>query len=277
MSGIIFFRTKGLAEISKFYIERIGCQVWQNQGDCIILKHGNLLIGFCERVEIDREGLLTFFYEQRDQVDQMYEVCKDIAPSPPAINDKYHIYHFFAHDPERRKLEFQYFDHPLKPYLSAEELLVTRRSVRKFKTAAIDEDILNQIVEKSRFAPTSHNTQGYYFRVITDRNIVDQVAATRGANSAPIARAPMAVAICCDPALTKRPVQDACIAAYHFILAAWCFGLGTCWIAAMDRDDVKEMLGIPKEHYISTITPLGYPEEIPIKTPPRKDISWFLR
>jgi len=54
------------------------------------------------------------------------------------------------------------------------------------------------------------------------------------------------------------------------MLAAWSYGLGTCWIAAMDRDDVKEVLGIPKEHYIATITPLGYPEFVP-RPPPRRE------
>ena len=87
----------------------------------------------------------------------------------------------------------------------------------------------------------------------------------------------MAVAICSDPALTKRYVQDGCIAAYHFILSAWFHGLGTCWIAAMDADAVKDRLGIPRDQYVATVTPVGYPEQTPVKTPERKPVSWFLR
>jgi hypothetical protein len=45
----------------------------------------------------------------------------------------------------------------------------------------------------------------------------------------------------------------------------------------MDRDDVKERLSIPAEHYIATITPLGYPAKRRIDAPPRKEASWFLR
>jgi nitroreductase len=79
----------------------------------------------------------------------------------------------------------------------------------------------------------------------------------------------MAVAICSTPAQSGACTQDGCIAAYHFLLASRLHGLGTCWIAAMDRSDVKESLGVPKEHYIATVTPVGYPATIP-ETPPRR-------
>jgi nitroreductase len=88
----------------------------------------------------------------------------------------------------------------------------------------------------------------------------------------------MAVAICVDNSKTKRVYEDGCIAAYHFILASWIFGLGTCWIAAMDRDEVKKKLGIPREHYVATITPLGYPENVPEPRPrrPKEEMVKFV-
>ncbi len=73
----------------------------------------------------------------------------------------------------------------------------------------------------------------------------------------------MAVVVCSDPAMSKRHIQDGCIVAYHFTLAAWNFGLGTCWIGGMDTEEVKEKLGIPQDHYVATVTPLGYPSEQP--------------
>jgi len=103
-------------------------------------------------------------------------------------------------------------------------------------------------------------------------------AALRGSSTAPLARAPVAVAICADPKKTKRPEQDSCIAAYHFILAAELFGLGTCWLAAMDRQEAKDILEIGREQCIATITPLGYPAEIPkpIKRREARDFVRFL-
>jgi len=89
--------------------------------------------------------------------------------------------------------------------------------------------------------------------VIRDRNKVELLASLRGSSSSPIARAPLPVAICSDASKTLRLEQDGCIAAYHFILAAWTHGLGTCWIAAMDREEVKDVLGIPMRCLLKTI------------------------
>ena len=84
------------------------------------------------------------------------------------------------------------------------------------------------------------------------------------------------MAIVADSSATKRPEQDGCIAAYHFVMSAKAHGLGTCWIAAMDRDDAKECLGIPKEHYLATVSPLGFPAKNP-KPHPRREAKEFVR
>ena len=221
--------------------------------------------------------MLTFFYETGHDIDLMYDNFKAVAETPPIYNSKYNIYHFFASDPEGRKLEFQYFEEPVTEYLSGEELLLTRRSVRHFKKSVISETILEKVLDISRFAPTSVNSQSYYFQIIRDKSDLKWLSEVRGKSSSPIGRAPLAIAICADPEISKRHVQDGCIAAYHLMLSAWFYGLGTCWIAALDRDDVKDELKIPQSHYVVTVTPLGYPEKLPLPAPERKDLSWFLR
>ena len=116
MGGIVFFTTRKLTEMEDFYVNRVGCALWLDQGSCLIFRHGNLLIGFCNGKEADREGIITFFYEEKEAVDRMYDKFKSSATSQPKMNEKYRIYHFFARDPEERTLEFQYFDHALPPY-----------------------------------------------------------------------------------------------------------------------------------------------------------------
>jgi nitroreductase len=86
----------------------------------------------------------------------------------------------------------------------------------------------------------------------------------------------MAVAISADPKITSRPDQDSCIAAYHFMLAAWTYALGTCWIGGMNRAAVKDRLGLPQEHYLATVTPLGYPDERP-EPRPRREVEAIVR
>lgn len=263
MSGILFHKTLDPGSVKEFYTKRIGMKVWLVQAHCIILKHDNFLLGFCAGDELDKEGLITFFYETRREIDEMHAKLKDIAVDEPKRNDKFNIYHFFATDPEGRKLEFQTFEHRIEPYRDGEELLLSRRSVRAYTTEPIDEILLTRILDDCSFAPSSRNCQPCYFIAVRDRKRLDRLAAVRGGSSAPIGRAPLAIAICSDPGMSGRPLEDGCIMAYHFILAAWSFDLGTCWIGGMDRDDVKDLLKVPREHYVACVTPLGYPAEKP--------------
>ena len=113
MAGIVFFQTQQIDELERFYTNPLGMKIWLRQEDCIILKHDNLLLGFCTRAEIDRSGLITFVYKAKREVDTIYDRLRDVARAAPETNEKYHIYRFFAHDPEHRLLEFQYFLHPI--------------------------------------------------------------------------------------------------------------------------------------------------------------------
>jgi len=112
----VFFRTTQLDTLSRFYTDRIGCSLWLDQGACKIFKHGNMLFGFCRSEEADQQGVITFFYPGREQVDAMYGKLRDVALEKPKMNERFNIYHFYAKDPEGRSIEFQYFNHELNPY-----------------------------------------------------------------------------------------------------------------------------------------------------------------
>ncbi len=276
MSGIVFLKTTNMEAVRNFYVDRIEMEVWLEQAECVIFKHGNLLLGFCSGKKSDIEGCFTFFYPQTKDVDEKYETFSDCAVGKPERNERYNIYNFFAKDPEGRTVEFQSFLHHLEPFLDATELLLSRRSIRRFATDIPSDAILEKIIDNCRFAPTARNSQPFYFRTIKDRSLIQYLSQVRGGATAPIANAPVAMAICSDPEISSRYIQDGCIGAYHFCLASWAYGLGTCWMADMDRDDLKNKLGIPLKHYVATVTPVGYPAEIPA-VPSRKNINAYIR
>ena len=112
MAGIIFSKSKNLSKIKNFY-STLGATIWLDQTDCVVFKHENFLFGFCSRGEISSGWLTTFFYETREEVDQIYQTMKAYATEPPAFNEKYNIYHFFSKDPEGREVEFQAFLHDI--------------------------------------------------------------------------------------------------------------------------------------------------------------------
>jgi predicted lactoylglutathione lyase len=109
IGGIVFFRTENLTEVSEFYTDRIGCSLWLDQGGCRILKFHNMLFGLCQRDTTDREGMITFVYASREDVDRMHQELSDRAQGPVKDNENYRIYHFFAEDPDGRAIEFQFF------------------------------------------------------------------------------------------------------------------------------------------------------------------------
>ena len=59
--------------------------------------------------------MITFFYETKQEVDEMYSKFTSIAKDKPKMNQKYRIYHFFAKDPEERIIEFQWFEKKMTP------------------------------------------------------------------------------------------------------------------------------------------------------------------
>ena len=114
--GITFIRTTMIDSLKGFYLDEVGCELWLDQGGCAIFQHGNQLFGFCSAPEAELEGLLTFFYTNTKMVDYMYGKLIHLADSPPRKNPKYRIYHFYAYDPEGRRIEFQVFLHDLPSF-----------------------------------------------------------------------------------------------------------------------------------------------------------------
>lgn len=264
MSGIVFMASQQLPLIKEFYAGRLGMEIWLEQADCVLFKHGNLLIGFCQRDRTDSGGMITLFFPGRGEVDDMHRRLADCATSPPKANETYRIYQFFATDPEGRTVEFQSFDHPVSRFQDGEELLHTRRSVRRFLDRPVAESTLQAVLDSLRYAPSARNSQPCRFLVIRDREMLERLAALRGDSSQPIAHANLAIAVISDPAASGRAMEDGCIAAYHLLLCAWWHGLGTCWIGGMDTDPAKDALGLSRELRLITVTPLGYPAETPV-------------
>lgn len=276
MNGIVFFKTADLALIKEFYGKVLELPLWLDQGTCAIFKNGNMLLGFCQAERAETQGTITFFMPSRSDVQDKYEVLKSIANEPPQVNPKFSIYHFWAKDPEGRSLEFQAFEHALEPHISLDEGLMMRRSIRRYLPKAVPEEMLNKVFELCRYAPSARNQQSYYYVVIKQREVLEKIVALRGPAGDPILASPYAIAVAARGELSRRKVQDACIAAYHLLLAAKAYGLGTCWVTDMDKDEVKDLLKIPHDDYVACLTPIGFPaEDFPL--PKRHEVSSFVR
>ncbi len=150
------------------------------------------------------------------------------------------------------------------------EVLSKRKSVRKYRSDPVPDDVLKRILEAGRSAPSAKNIQPWRFIIIKDPENKKKIAeACRGQHW--IAEADVIV---CGCALEKIAwgrmggymssfAVDLAIAMDHIILAAANEGLGTCWIGAFEEKKVKELLNIPDDVRVVALTPIGYPAEEP--------------
>ena len=86
MSGIVFFRTEQPMALRDFYVGKVGMDVWLEQEDCTIYQQGNLLLGFCVRDSSDSCGIVTFFFDTKDEVDLMFDRFRQEAEKEPRID-----------------------------------------------------------------------------------------------------------------------------------------------------------------------------------------------
>ncbi|MHA2287378.1 MAG: nitroreductase family protein [Promethearchaeota archaeon] len=139
------------------------------------------------------------------------------------------------------------------------KLLKERRSIRRYDSRSIEDEILTQIFEATRWCWSAVNRQPWKFYVIRNKDLISKVAkeCTTGTFAA---EAPVLVVLVGDvEAQPNWYLQDMCFVSLQMALAAWTFGIGTCYIGNINREKVKELLNIKKSDYLLTILPLGYP------------------
>jgi len=155
----------------------------------------------------------------------------------------------------------------------------TRRSVRKYRPTPVAESTLKEVLNAARLAPSADNAQPWKIVVVRDEQVKLKLAAACNGQKF-IAQAPLVLVACGLPdeafqtvgGYMSSHVIDVSIAVDHLTLAAHALGLGTCWIAWFKEDKVREILGVPEDVRVIALTPLGYPDETPEKTP-RKNLE----
>jgi len=161
------------------------------------------------------------------------------------------------------------------------ELIETRYSVRAYKPDPVEDEVLNQVLEAARLAPTAANRQPFQLIVIPTAGREAELKRIYPRDW--FAQAPLVICACGIPARgwTRRDGKnytdvDVAIVMDHLILAAASLGLGTCWIGAFDPTAAREVLGLPDGVEPIVFTPLGYPADQP-RPKKRKALSELVR
>ena len=138
-------------------------------------------------------------------------------------------------------------------------VIKARRSVRAFKKEIIAKDIIEDIIDCGRLAPTANNIQPWQFVVVTDVGKREHIAEMTDYGGF-IADAPVCIVVFCEN--TKYFLEDGCAAVENILLAVESYGLGACWVAGDKKsyaEEVKRFLKVPNSYKLVALIPIGYP------------------
>jgi nitroreductase len=167
------------------------------------------------------------------------------------------------------------------------EAIKTRRSIRKYKTTAVDDKTLELVLDAARWAPSWANTQCWRFIVVPDNETKSKLADTLNDVNPAIAaikQAPLLIVACAElkksgcydgvPATDKGDwfMFDVALAMQNLVLAAHALGLATVHVGRFDAKKAEAILKVPPDYCVVEMTPLGYPDQE--RNPrPRKELS----
>jgi nitroreductase len=191
--------------------------------------------------------------------------------------------------------------------LTTKEAIEKRRSIRRFRPDTVPDDVLVELLNAARLAPSGSNAQPWRFKIIKDRDIREKLVKAAYDQSF-IAEAPVVLVCCADigsylngvasglqdlgrigavedrighivlerthrmKALSydqfgQRIAFNVAIAIEHIVLRAMDFGLGTCWVRLIDEQEIRAIFGWGETVSVVALLPVGYPDESPA---PRK-------
>lgn len=154
-------------------------------------------------------------------------------------------------------------------------VMLNRRSQRKFLDKNIEDWKIEIILAAADTAPTAGGFQGFEIYHIKNPSLKKQLVVA--ANNQPYVNSPLLLVFCKNPKrvkltfpeeiLRKFSIQDATLAAGYSQLAAHALGLSSIWIGMIDEEKIRQLL--ETDLIPSSILCIGYPEKILLPKPKR--------
>ena len=142
------------------------------------------------------------------------------------------------------------------------ETIFARRSVREYQQRLVEAEKIDLLLRAAMSAPSGMDRRPWEFVVVTERSLLDSLAA-----GLPYAKmlsaAPCCIVVCGAPERQSYWYLDCSTAAQNILLAAQSLGLGAVWTAAYPYEDrmavVRTQLRLPDSILPLCVIPVGYP------------------
>ncbi|MDR3227526.1 MAG: nitroreductase family protein [Prevotellaceae bacterium] len=143
------------------------------------------------------------------------------------------------------------------------ENIANRKSVRDYvEGKSVEPEKIDKLLRAAMAAPTGKNTQPWEFVVITDRTILDSLAANLP-YAKMLSQATLAIIVCADTTKSEYWYVDCSAATENILLAAEAMELGAVWTASYPYENrmsaVKKVTQHPDNIQSLCVIPIGYP------------------
>ncbi len=174
------------------------------------------------------------------------------------------------------------------------KLLKGRRSIRAFRGDSLSKDVVLEILDAARWAPSARNAQPVEYVIVTDISSRRQLA--EAARQPQPVDAPISIVVVVDllksakvgelspkdastieRAITLYAHLDAAAAIQNILLASTALGIGSLWISGFDESGVRQTINLPKAYKPIAIIVLGFPKRMvdpPVRRSFEDIISW---
>lgn len=154
--------------------------------------------------------------------------------------------------------------------MNVREAIETRRTIRKFQQIKIDNADLHELIDCARLAAYGANLQPLKFRCINEPDEVKEIfphikwAGYLEDGAPKEGEQPNAyIAILGDTDIKKNGAfeTDAGAAVTTMMLRATELSLGTCWLGAINREEIAKALNIPENLKLLYLLAVGVPAQ----------------
>ncbi len=181
--------------------------------------------------------------------------------------------------------------------MNSETMIRERRSVRNYTEELVPRELMLEIVDLARWAPSWANTQIARYTIVQDPALLERIAneGVHGfAYNAGTLRKAKGVAVLSYLRGKSGKISasksggedmnfgdvwemfDAGIACQTFCLAAHSKGVGTCIFGVMDAVAIKSIVDLPENETVAAIITFGFPSVETMATP-RKEVEDIIR
>ncbi len=167
--------------------------------------------------------------------------------------------------------------------MSVYELILKRRTIRKFEQKPIEQEKILKMINAARLAPSGANLQPLKYVAVLSPEMCDKVfpltsygAYLKDGKPKDGERPTAYIVVLEDENIKKTAGDEVGAAIENIILTALEEQVASCWVGNVNRGELKKVLDIEENLKINSVIALGYPMQQSEEVPFDGDVKYYL-